>query len=196
MFLRSVALPLFAVAAGTAATASPAPRLVPDRDVTVEYRLFPPGSPEIPVRAEIAAGGQRLRATSDELPAIIIVNRAAETASLVVPLLRAFARVGIGDYDPETTVLRGASFSRAGQDVVAGQPCARWRAASPHGTASACITADGVILAGTMRSDRRGDLGSLRAVRVSYGALPANAFEIPAGFALNPLAQSALRMLR
>ena len=172
------------------------PLLVPDRDVTVEYRLMPPNQPEIPVRAEIAAGGQRLRATSDELPAIIIVHRDTETASLLVPLLRAYANVGIGKYDPENTVLRGASFSRTGHDTVAGQPCTRWQALSPHGTAEACITADGVIVAGSAHSDRRGDLGSVRAVRVSYGPLPPSAFDIPADFVENPLAQSALKMMR
>jgi hypothetical protein len=194
--VKSIVATLFAVTAGGTAVAAPAPRLVPDRDVTVEYRLVPPGQPEIPVRAEIAAGGLRLRATSDELPAIIIVNRATETASVLVPLLRAYANVGIGKYDPATTVLRGASFSRGGRDVVAGFACTRWQAVSAHGTASACITEGGVILAGTARSDRRGDLGSVRAVRVSYGALPPTAFAIPADFVENPLAQSALKMMR
>jgi hypothetical protein len=191
-----VVLNALALSMAGAASAAPAPRLVPDRDVTVEYQLFPPGQPEIPVRAEIAAGGIHVRATSDEIPAIVIVNRQTETASLLVPLLRAYANVGIGKYDPETTVLRGASFSRVGHDVLAGQPCTRWQAVSPHGTANACITADGVILAGSAHSDRKGDLGSVRAIRVSYGALPPNAFDIPADFVENPLAQSALKMMR
>ena len=87
-----------------------APRLVPVRDVTVEYRVLPEGQAPVDVTVAIAAGGRLLRVISPDLPTTILVRRDTEMATIMLPLLRMYAELPIGKYDPERTVLRGATL--------------------------------------------------------------------------------------
>lgn len=185
-----VALP--AMVAGT----GPAPRLVPIRDVTVEYQVLIPDQQPIDVRAAIAAGGTRLRILGEDLPTSFLVDRETETAAIVLPMLKTYTRVSIARYDPTQTVLRGAGFVRAGRGEAAGLPCTKWRARSAQGRAEACITEDGVILEGSMVSDRSGNLGAIRALRVTYARLPAEIFAVPGNYHESPLAQAAARLMK
>ncbi len=168
--------------------AAAAPRLVPDRDVTVDYQLTPEGRAPIDVTVAIAAGGRLLRVTSPDLPTQILVRRDMETATIMLPLLRMYADLPIGRYDPERTVLRGATYVGTGEARVAGLRCALWRATSPEGEARACITENGVILRGEARSDRRGALGAIVARRVVFGNLPAETFTVPPEYQRSPIA--------
>jgi hypothetical protein len=154
------------------------PLLAPTRDVTVEYEVAPPGRVPVGVRVAIQAGGARLRITSPELPTTFLVDRPAGEATVLLPMLRAYSAVKIGKYDIERTVLRGAHFSRAGHSRVAGHDCAVWHAESPQGTADACITDDGIIMRGSASSSRKGEAGQITALRVIYGALPAEDFVV------------------
>jgi hypothetical protein len=170
----------------TAAMAQTGPSLVPDRDVTVEYRVSPEGRQPVDVVVAISAGGRHLHITSQDLPTTILVDRDTETAAILLPMLRAYADVQIGRYDPERTILRGAGFSRAGERVLAGRHCTEWRAVSHDGQASACITTNGVILRGAASSNRRGELGSIEARRVVFGRLAPDLFQVPPGFQKSP----------
>lgn len=172
------------------------PSLVPARDVTVDYQVQPAGGPVVDVRVEIAAGGQRLRITSAELPTTLLVNRSTETASFLLPMLRAYSEMNIARYEPEQGVLRGAVFTEAGQARFAGRGCTLWRARSAQGQADGCITPDGVIVQAEASSFRKGELGSVRATRVAYGAPPADAFEIPPGFQRSPIGLDAFGAIR
>ena len=158
-----------------------APRLVPVRDVTVEYTVQPRDHAPVDVRVEIEGGGAHLRIASEDLPTAFLVNRPAEEATVLLPMLKLYATVGIGTFDPERTVLRQASFERHGQRRVAGLVCTDWTAQSPNGRASGCVTEDGVVLEG-QAFDRRGVVGSVRATVVQYGALPPVLFRRPAGY--------------
>ncbi len=169
------------------AHAGPAPRLVPDRDVTVEYQVETRDHDPVAVSVGITAGGRFLHITSPDLPTTILVNRDTGRAAILLPLLRAYADLNIARYDPEQTILRGASFDRGPDRRIAGQRCTMWHATSRKGEADACITADGVILRGQASSDRKGDAGSIQARRVSYGPLPRDLFEIPADFSKSPI---------
>lgn len=160
------------------ACAAPAPRLVPDRDVSVSYTVHPRDHATVDARVEIEAGGRHLRIASEQLPTAFLVDRPAQTATVLLPMLKLYATVGIGRYDPEETVLRGASFTRHGRRRVAGLACTVWSAVSPQGHAEACITDDGVILAGTAW-DAHGEIGSVQASAVQYGALPPVVFRRP-----------------
>lgn len=185
-----------AVALLSLAAAAPVPRLVPARDVTVEYQVQPPGRAAVDVRVAIAAGGTKLQIAGDDLPTSFLVDRQTETAAIVLPLLQTYTRVSIARYDPAQTVLRGAGFARGGHDRVAGIGCTHWSAHSPQGGADACITPDGVILTGTATSDRKGALGSVRALRVRYGALPPEIFAVPANYSESALGQAAAAYMK
>jgi hypothetical protein len=159
---------------------------VPDRDVTVEYRVTPEGRPPVDVTVAVAAGGRRLHIVSEDLPTTILVDRDRETASILLPLLRVYADLRIGRYDPEQTILRGASFTRDGERFMDGRRCTAWRAVSHDGQAQACITPDGVIVRGSATSNRTGDLGTLQARRITYGALSPALFRVPPNFQKTP----------
>jgi hypothetical protein len=158
------------------------PRLVPMRDVTVTYNVHARDHAPLHVRVNIAAGGARLRISAEDLPTAFLIDRRDHVATILLPMLKIFATVKIGDYDPQETVLRGAHFERHGTETIAGRPCTDWTAVSAQGAASACITEDGVILRGHA-ANHQGDLGTVLASTVDYGALPADLFERPPGFA-------------
>ncbi len=129
----------------------------------------------------IQAGGVHLRVAGESLPISLLVDRRDGTASILLPVLKLYNTVAIGRYDPERTILRGARFERHGERHLTGLACSDWAASSPQGHASACITQDGVILAGTA-SDRSGELGTVRATTVVYGTLPPVLFRLPDGY--------------
>jgi hypothetical protein len=168
------------------AFAEPRPLLVPTRDVTVQYQVTPHDHGALDVRVAVKAGGTRLRITSDTLPTTVLVNRDTEKAAVMLPLLRAYSDIKIGKYDPENTVLKGATFSRGGHDRVAGHECTAWHAISGDGSADACITGDGVILRGALRSNKRGEEVTLVASRVDYAPVPDADFAVPPDFQRSP----------
>ena len=161
--------------------AQAAPQLVPTRDVTVNYVVTPRDHAPVEVRVSIQAGGLHLRVAGESLPISLLVDRRDGSALILLPMLKLYNTVTIGRFDPERTILRGARFERHGERHLAGLACTDWTAISPKGHASACITQDGVILAG-MASDASGDLGTVRATTVAYGALPPVLFRLPDGY--------------
>ncbi len=164
-----------------ATTAHAAPRLVPARDVTVQYVVTPRDHAPLEVRVAIEGGGRHLRITSADLPTAFLVDRPGGTATILLPMLKLYATVGIGAFDPERTILRGARFEQHGGHSLAGLGCTDWTATSAQGRADACITADGVILQGSA-TDRHGLLGNVRATTVQYGALEPVLFRRPDGY--------------
>ncbi len=157
------------------------PLLVPTRDVTVTYSVRPRDYAPLQVRVSIAAGGNRLRITAENLPTAFLVDRREHVATILLPMLKMFATVNIGEYDPQDTVLRGAHFERHGTETIAGRACTDWTAVSAQGIAAACITGDGVILRGHA-ANHHGEIGAVMASTVEYGALPPALFERPPGF--------------
>ncbi len=157
------------------------PRLVPARDVTVAYSVAPKDHQPIQVTVAIEGGGEHLRIASESLPTSFLVDRGAHRLAILLPLLKLYSTVGTGRFDPQETVLKDARFERHGARRLAGLACTDWSARSEQGTASACITEDGVILAGTA-ADKHGPLGSVRATNVHYGALPKMLFRLPSGY--------------
>lgn len=163
------------------------PRLVPARDVTIEYSVQPAGRQAVDVRVEILAGGQHLRITSPDLPTTMLVDRNQETAAILVPFLRAYSDVKIARYDPERTLLAGAAFRREGRDHLVGHDCTEWHAHAAQADATACVTGDGIILSGSAVLAHKGPVGSVRALRVAYGAPPPALFAVPKGFRESPI---------
>jgi len=172
----SLILPFLACTAAVSA-----PRLVPVRDVTVDYMIHAGGARPQAVRVCIEAGGAHLRITGEDLPLSILVDRPAGVAHVLVPLLRAYSTLDIARYDPERGVLRHAAFTRGGTERLAGGRCTDWRASSPSGTASACITEGGVILKGEF-ANHHGSGGAVLATSVSYAPLPPWSWSLPGDF--------------
>ncbi len=173
-----------------------APRLLPARDVTVAYRVEVPRRPPIDVRVAIAAGGARLRIIGEDLPTSFLVDRQTETAAIVLPMLKTYTRISIARYDPTQNVLRGAGFTRGGNETMLGLRCTHWHAHAAQGQADACITEDGVILQGSLSSDRKGNVGMVRAVNVAFGALPPAIFTVPDNYSESPLGQAAAQFIK
>ena len=168
------------------------PRLVPIRDVTIDYQVHPGDGRPQSVRVSIEAGGSHLRIQGEEIPASIVVDRNAGLAHVMVPLLRAYTSLSIARYDPERTVLRQANFTRAGMEQLSTGRCTDWIARSPSGIATACITEGGVILKGEV-SNRHGHVGSVLATAVEYAPLPPWTWGVPADWHdLGPLALDKL----
>jgi hypothetical protein len=157
------------------------PRLVPTRDVTVTYNVQPRDHAPLAVRVSIAAGGARLRITAEDLPTAFLVDRREHIATILLPMLKMFTTVKIGDYDPQDTVLRGAHFERHHTETIAGLLCTDWTAISPQGSAAACITDDGVILRGHA-ANHHGEIGAVMASTVDYSSLSPDMFQRPPGF--------------
>jgi hypothetical protein len=160
--------------------AAAAPRIVPMRDVTVTYQVRPRDHAPLDVRVSIEAGGARLRITADNLPTAFLVDRRAHQATILLPMLKLFTTVPLGEDDPEA-MLQGARFERVGRETIAGRPCIDWKAVSDRGRASACITEDGVILR-ARAENHHGEIGAVLANTVQYGRLPPALFDRPAGF--------------
>jgi hypothetical protein len=154
------------------------PRLVPSRDVTIDYDFVEPNGVAHPITVQITAGGVHVRVVSAELPTPLLINRATGQATVLVPFLNSFTNADIRAYDPLRTILPGAHFNRGATEKQAGWRCTHWTAQSPRGQGAACITADGVILTGEISGRRRG-AGFLKATHVTYGHLPPDLFAIP-----------------
>lgn len=176
-FLTALVLGLLGVSPALAQS----PRLVPDRDVTVDYQVEPRDAPRVEVRVSIAAGGRHLRISAQDLPATFLIDREAAMATILVPILKSYTSTSIAHYDLEETVLHGARFSRLGSEVIAGLPCTDWSAVSDRGRAQGCITRDGVILKGEA-TDSHGRVGRVMASTVAFGGLDRSSFELPEGY--------------
>ncbi len=183
--MRRALLSLALLTAGLAP--GPHPLLFPARDVTIDYTLEPAGQPARDITVAVEAGGTRLRVTSPDLPTTFLIDRPAGTATILLPLLRLYSEVRVGELDPERTILRGAAFTPEGPARLAGLRCRRWHATSPQGNADGCLTPDGVLLAGSAVSNRRGALGTIEARRVVYGPLDPGEFAIPPDFQEAPV---------
>ena len=193
-------LRLAAVAtAGAALAAAPAgapaamaqsvqPALMPTRDVTVLYEVKPEGAPQAQtVRVYFRGGGGFMRIDGPPGPdgsasGDMIMDRDAKVMTVVVNQARIYMQV------PEKQTVRSPfvldpsmRFTRTGTGVVAGLPCTTWSIVTDKGDATACITADGVVLkeAGV---DGEGARGELEARTVQYGPLPAGLFAPPPGY--------------
>jgi hypothetical protein len=160
------------------------PTLLPAHDVAVTYRLAGlGGAKEMRISWLTAAGRLRLDLPA-ELGGVMLVDRRAQRAFMVMDHQRLVVELPLGGDLPRLGELPpGAQLVREGEDRVAGLPCTVWRYRDRDQSGRACITADGVLLrasgpgpAGT------GDAGALEAVAVAYGPQDPARFEPPPGY--------------
>ena len=176
-----LAQPGFAQTAGKAAQDHPA--YMPARDVTVVYDVQPEGAPS-PQRITVSfsGGGRMMRVDSPDGQGDTILDRDRRLMTIVINNAKVYMEV------PEREELRSPflldasmNFVATGSSHMAGLDCSTWSIAAPSGNATACVTADGVVLS-EAGVDAEGARGRLTAQRVTYGFLPASTFQPPAGY--------------
>lgn len=170
----------------TVAAAQDRPRLVPDRDVTVTYRVLGDAAhianaPAVSsVRASFSVQGERLRVEAPGQPAYMLLDRGARRMLLVMPAEHSFMDL---PYDV-SRALRfdedDAHLTRRGRATVAGLSCTDYDVQTTHGRGTACLTDDGVMLRAQVATGDRN--GGLEATAVSYAPQPSALFTPPAGF--------------
>ena len=184
--LLAAAVVLVQAAPAQAASPQDRPRVQPDRDVTVTYRVEGaaqqalPGGVGGPLRLSWDAAGQRLRAEPADRPQAVIVDLPRHTASVVDDSMHAVLTLPVRERDLQPLTLDGVQMTRRGADTVAGRACTIWAMQAKHGSGTVCLTPDGVALRAEGEIDGRH--GSFTATDVTYGAVAAELFKVPPGY--------------
>ncbi|MCQ8241102.1 hypothetical protein [Rhizosaccharibacter radicis] len=165
-----------------------APPLMPTRDVSVLYEVRPDGAPQAqPMHVYFAGNGGLMRMDGPPGPdgnpqGAMILDRDKHLMTIVMNAPRVFMQVPEGQEVRNPFLLDSTMrFTRQQNRTVAGLPCTDWAIATDKGSATACVTADGVVLF-EQGVDAEGAKGMLQASKVTYGPVPASIFQPPAGF--------------
>jgi hypothetical protein len=139
-------------------------------------------------------GGQEARV---DLPGgtYAVVDRGSDLASLVLPRQHIVMQIRlsatpVAEFLPD----QSAEFTRGGSDTVIGHRCDLWTLRNANGTASVCLTADGVVLRAQGKA-KDGEAGGVIATAVNYVPQPQGLFTAPADFPKLDLSQQMSRML-
>ncbi|MBB2200174.1 hypothetical protein [Gluconacetobacter tumulisoli] len=173
-------LPAHAQGVGDAVTHPP---LAPTRDVQVEYSVQPEGAPAPKtVQAWFTSNGGMMRIDSPEGEGSTILDRAARQVTIVLNKQKVYTRLD-AQYGIRNPFLLDLSmqFTRKGAAQVASVPCTEWGVVSGRGSATACVTDDGVILRED-GVDGDGMKGRLEATKVVYGPIASAIFQPPADY--------------
>lgn len=161
------------------------PPLHPSRDVAVVYRATGAdknGAPESrTVRLYWGENGEALRVEVAGQPMVALVDFRRDRMALLIEPRKIMIETKLDPkMVPGFVLPADAKAVRDGTDTVAGLPCDVWRMSGPHGTGTACITSDGVVLRASGAAEHRS--GKLEAVSVAYGPQPASLFTLPPDF--------------
>lgn len=159
------------------------PPLTPLKDAIITYSVQPDGAP-LPQQVKVwfTAEGARMRIDAPDGSASTILNRTAQTVTILLHKQRVFTQLEQrGSVRNPFLLDVSMQFTRHGTRTVAGLSCTEWSVASGHGDATACVTADGLILAES-GVDADGAKGNLSAKTVSYETIPASAFAPPSDY--------------
>ena len=176
--------------AAPALAASPAPRVLPRRDVTVTYRVSGAAADAIPVlgtpgvptelRLEWSAGHNRLLVAPTGRPQRLLVDLTGHQATVLDDGMRAALQLPMRDADVQALTMANARFTRRGQETVAGESCTDWAVESGRSTGTVCLTEDGVPLRG--EGNVNGRPGTFVATAVDHGRVDPADVALPAGY--------------
>jgi hypothetical protein len=176
------------------AQAQARPAFLPLRDVTVTYLLAAPGQPDNDYSLAYDADDQLARIDDPAHGVYVLIDLPARNAEVVVAALHSMVTA------PDLSALSGevysaddARFTPLGSARYAGAACENYLIIAKAGTATACITPDGVTL--HFRGQDTHGAATVTATSVAYGALPASDFAPPAGFGTISLPPGALAQL-
>ncbi len=185
---------LIILAIAPVARAGDRPPFLPLRDVAVSYQLSAPGRPAQTYQLEYDAASQRARIDDPAHGTYFLVDLPAGRAELVIPPLRSVVTApDLSGLAQEIASADGARFTPLGRATYAGIGCETYLVLSQQGSATACLTRDGVALHFSGQ-DRHG-AASVTALSVSYAPQPDAAFAPPEGFGVITLPPGALAQL-
>ena len=169
-----------------AAAADDRPVMFPSRDVMVEYHVTNARPDSAQPREGIVTvhatdAGARMRVEIAGQPGFLIVDRGRKRVLMVIEARRSYFEMPV---DPDRVIglaVNEGSYTKRGADTVAKVHCTVWDVTSKTGTATVCVTDDGVLLRANGESEGRGS-GAMEARSVVYGKQPAALFDPPPGF--------------
>lgn len=185
-FFARVAAALAVTCPGVA-LAQDYPSIQPKRDAAITYALDSTQTGPMRIQAFISPENQMMRLQEGDGGDYLLLDRGAERVLLVSPGKHLIFAVSSGGF-LHRDVGPGANleFRPRGQREIAGHGCTAWSVVGPGGHGEACVTRDGIVLAGQgqgNRPDEHGQVpaGRLTAVAVSYAPVPPALFAIPPG---------------
>lgn len=164
------------------AAAQDRPPDVPTRDVSVTYQIQggqPGGGPQT-IRMSYKVAGDKMRIDEGQVESTIMDGSAKRTLVLNNQQ-RTYFQVPFDPQQERGAMPPGLTFTRAGNETVAGQPCTVWRAQEGSNSSTACLTGDGVML----RTEQPGPGNAtqrMTATSVDYSPQSDGLFAPPAGF--------------
>lgn len=177
------------------AQADTTPLILPNQDVAVSYQLSAPGRPDQSFQLEYDANGQRARINNPAQGTYFLIDLPAGTAQMVVPQLNSVVNAPdiSGLSQQITNAGEHARFTALGEKRYAGLSCQDWLVVSDQGTATACLTADGVALYFNGRNTHGS--GSVTATAVRFGPQPDADFATPHSYNAISLPPGVLQQL-
>ncbi len=159
------------------------PPFMPTRDVSVVYDVQPEGAPS-PQRITVSftGDGRMMRIDAPGGQGSTILDRDKKLMTIVINGAKVFMQVPEREELRSPFLLDGSmKFAATGKGHVAGLDCATWSITASSGNATACVTADGVVLSQS-GVDAQGVRGHIMAERVTYAPLVASSFQPPADY--------------
>ena len=158
-------------------SAQAGPKLIPDRDVDIGYRVSMPDEPAFNRRVRWQASSQ-LERVDGPGNAIVIMDHRTHYETLLRSENRTYLKIRVppdGILDPSPDVPRTST----GQAKIAGLPCTEWNWTTPEDQKplSICVTDDGVLL----RERMDGHI-VIQATSVHYRKLKPSTFAVPDNF--------------
>ncbi|WP_431284790.1 hypothetical protein ACQW02_08260 [Humitalea sp. 24SJ18S-53] len=176
--ILSVASLVAAMLAQPAASQT-APNMVATRDVAVSYRSIGGDAPPGTLRMSWLAAARQLRT---DVPGIgwSVADHRAGTGFMVVEEERRILPLPPQVVSRQLGPSPAATFTREGNDRVAGQGCTIWRYQEGADQGRICLTADGVML--RSQGTTGGISGGVEAVTVTYAPQDPAQFQPPEGY--------------
>jgi hypothetical protein len=177
------------------AAADTTPMILPDRDVAVAYQVSSPGRADQSYQFEYDAAGQRGRINNPAQGTYFLVDLPARTAQMIVPQLNSVVNApDLANLTRQITDSgHDARFTLLGTAHYAGMSCQNWLVLSSQGSATACLTEDGVALHFAGKNAQGS--GEVTATSVSFGTQPSGDFSPPNGFNAITLPPGVLQQL-
>lgn len=179
----------------SSAQADAAPLILPDRDVAVAYEFAAPGRPGQSYQFEYDAAAQRARINNPAQGTYLLIDLPTGTAKMVVPQLNSVVNAPdlSGLTQQITDAGHHARFTSLGSKHYAGLACQNWLIISAQGTATDCLTAEGVTL--NFSGKNAHGSGGVTATAVDFGPLPVTDFATPQGYNAITLPPGVLQQL-
>ena len=158
------------------ASAQDRPKLMPDRDVDVSYRVVASDKPmRQRVRWLAAQHAERIDGGGDSFT---LADRTTDFITIVTKRSKTYVKVA----EPAGGVFntnQAADFTRGGDATIAQLPCTEWSwvDASTGKPRTVCATADGVML--RMTEDGH---TLVEAITVTYRKVKPKTFQVPVGY--------------